>query len=59
MAIENKNSVHSCERKQIEGSEKLTTAQKFSKFSKLDGHPYVASDKVEDLGNRHVKVLEE
>ena len=57
-SIENKNGVHASERTQLKGDKKLTTAQKFSKFHNLDGHPYVASDKVEDVGTGRVTVIE-
>ena len=55
-AIENKNGVSSKERTQVKGPKDMTTAQKLAKFAKLNNHPYVESDVVEDRGSGKVQV---
>jgi len=59
MTIENDNGVHDKEKAQVEGSKDMSVAEKFSKFNNLDGHPYVESDKVEDVGRGRVTILQQ
>ena len=57
-SIEKNNGVSSKERTQVKGPKDMSTAAKLAKFAKLNNHPYVASETVEDRGSGKVQILE-